>query len=175
MGLLWTPCILFYPHGLSFDVCRIMHKMCWDTPYWYNPFFLPCPRSLETVCALFLDVPSEALQRVLSAAGVIAYLSTLAGSFSRITAVPCALFLLKASSFIKRTPRNPLVFHSRCVSRERTPSSRHVVCLKDAVPCFVILCERMRLVSVPLVPSGRQSSRIKGRVHTLHAESLLES
>lgn len=79
-----------------------MHKMCWDTPYWYNPFFLPCPRSLETVCALFLDVPSEALQRVLSAAGVIAYLSTLAvlflGSLPSLVLCPCSKPLLSLSA-----------------------------------------------------------------------------
>lgn len=71
------------------------------------------------------------------------------------------------STLIKRTPRSPQVFHTRCVSRGRTPSSRHTVCLKDAVAWLAILCERMRLVSGPLIPPGRQSSRIEGHTRCM--------
>lgn len=96
------PCLLFYPHGHSFDVCRVVHKMCSDTPYGYNPFFLPCPRSLDTVCARLLVMPSETPQRVLSAAGVIAYLSTLAvlflGSLPSLVLCPCSKPLLSLSA-----------------------------------------------------------------------------
>lgn len=58
---------------------------------WVQPLLLPRLRSIDSVCVLLLAMPSEALERVLHVAGILAYSSTLAGSFSRITALPCAL------------------------------------------------------------------------------------